>query len=59
MQYILTEEEYTELTAKAKLYAHSELNLKLLTSKYKELESKYNKLLVYGVSTTNERLKQQ
>lgn len=59
MQYILTEEEYTELTTKAKLYTHSELNLKLLTSKYKELESKYNKLLVYGVSTTNERLKQQ
>lgn len=64
MQIILTEEEYAELRAKAKNHQYdvveiSLLNeeLKKLTSNYKELEAKYNKLLVFGVSISNERLK--
>ena len=64
MQIILTEEEYAELTAKAENHQYDVVEiallhkeLKKLTSKYKELEAKYNKLLVFGVSTSNERLK--
>ena len=64
MQIILTEEEYAELIAKAENHQYdlveiSLLNeeLKKLTSKYKELEAKYNKLLVFGVTASNERLR--
>lgn len=64
MQIILTEEEYSKLLAKAENHQYdvveiSLLNeeLKKLTSKYKELEAKYNKLLVFGVSISNEKLK--
>ena len=64
MQIILTEEEYAELVTKAENHQYDVVEiallnkeLKKLTSKYKELEAKYNKLLVFGVSTSNERLK--
>ena len=64
MQIILTEEEYAELIAKAENHQYDIVEiallnkeLKKLTSKYKELEAKYNKLLVFGVSISNERLK--
>ena len=70
MQYILTEEEYTKLTSKAEYNKTIVLNtfykdrnhylqeeLTSLNRKYKELEDKYNKLLVFGVSSSNERLK--
>ena len=64
MQIILTEEEYAELIAKAENHQYDVVEiallneeLKKLTSNYKELEAKYNKLLVFGVSPSNERLK--
>ena len=57
MQVILTEEEYEEL----KIYKSQYSNLKQLydrlLGKYTEIDEKYSKLLVYGVSETNERLK--
>lgn len=53
MQIILTEEEYAELIAKAENHQYDIVEiallneqLKKLTSNYKELEAKYNKLLV-------------
>lgn len=64
MQIILTEEEYAELIAKAEYHQYDVVEIALLneqlnklTSNYKELEAKYNKLLVFGVSISNERLK--
>lgn len=64
MQIILTEEEYTNLIAKAENHQYDIVEiallneqLKKLTSNYKELEAKYNKLSVFGVSTSDERLK--
>ena len=57
MQVILTEEEYEEL----KIYKSQYSNLKQLydrlLGKYTEIDEKYSKLLVYGVSEINERLK--
>ena len=55
MQVILTEEEYNTLKSQATLgQAYSQLH-----SQYTELKSNYNKLLVFGVSSSNERLKQK
>lgn len=70
MQYILTEEEYAKLASKEDYNKTIMLNtfyknrshylqeeLTSLSRKYKELEDKYTKLLVFGVSSSNERLK--
>lgn len=64
MQIILTEQEYTTLKTKAENHQYDIVEiallneeLKKLTSNYKDLEAKYNKLLVFGVSASNERLK--
>ena len=64
MQILLTEKEYSELLAKAENHQYDVVEiallnkeLKKLTSNYKELEAKYNKLLVFGVSTNNEKLR--
>lgn len=56
MQYILTEEEYSELKSNI-----SSLNqqIAILKNDYRNLQEKYNKLLVFGVSSLNEQLKQQ
>lgn len=53
MQVILTEEEYNTLKAQATLgQAYSQLH-----SQYLELKANYNKLLVFGVTISNEKLK--
>ena len=64
MQYILTEEEYTQLkqSSDEHQYCNTEIlllnkEIKKLKSDYKELNTRYNKLLVFGVSSSNERLK--
>ena len=64
MQYILTEEEYTQLkqASDEHQYCSTEIlllnkEIKKLKSDYKELNTRYNKLLVFGVSSSNERLK--
>lgn len=55
MQVILTEEEYNTLKSQATLgQAYLQLH-----SQYIELKSNYSKLLVFGVSSSNERLKQK
>ena len=64
MQYILTEEEYTKLKQAADNHQYCDTEILLLNmeieklkSDYKELNSRYTKLLVFGVSSSNERLK--
>ena len=62
MQYILTQQEYDELLAKSDQTAKDTINtLRLnnikLRAELAELNNKYAKLLVFGVSTNNEKLK--
>ena len=57
MQIILTEEEYTSLKDKAFEYDCMKKTISTLSTKFDELQSKYTKLLVFGVATYNERLK--
>lgn len=64
MQIILTEKEYTELTRTNHQLEKLELELakereraNYLQSEYSLLRDKYNKLLVFGVAASNERLK--
>ena len=70
MQVILTEEEYITLKSKAESnktivlntfykdsYHSLQAELTRLTRNHKELQEKYDKLLVFGVSSSNERLK--
>ena len=58
MQYILTEEEYSELKFNTnQTIATLQQKLQNLTKEYEELQEKYDKLLVFGVSISNERLK--
>lgn len=70
MQVILTEIEYNELKGKAEHNKTTVLNtfyedrchylqteLATITRKHKELQDKYNNLLVFGVSSSNEKLK--
>ena len=71
MQYILTQQEYNDLCNKANVNSTILLNdfykeqyhilqKQLIKQQelYKELNNKYAKLLVFGVSTNNEKLKQ-
>lgn len=63
MQYILTQQEYDKLltrsdegakqTIKILIFNNTKLRAELL-----ELQDKYAKLLVFGISTNNEKLKQ-
>ncbi len=64
MQIILTEKEYTELVRTNHQFEKLELELakereraNYLQSEYSLLRDKYNKLLVFGVAASNERLK--
>lgn len=57
MQIILTEEEYTSLKDKAFEYDCMKKTISTLSTKFDELQSKYTKLLVFGVVASNERLK--
>ena len=63
MQYILTQQEYDELLAKSDQTAKDTINtLRLnnikLRTELLELRENYNRLLIFGVSTNNEKLKQ-
>lgn len=57
MQIILTEEEYTSFKDKAFEYDCMKKTISTLSTKFDELQSKYTKLLVFGVVASNERLK--
>lgn len=70
MQVILTEEEYTKLKNQASInstifsndfykdqYRILQKELFKITKAYEELSDKYGKLLVFGVSVNNEKLK--
>ena len=63
MQYILTQQEYDKLVARSDETAKQTINLLRsnnikLRAELVELQDKYAKLLVFGVSTNNEKLKQ-
>lgn len=62
MQYILTQQEYDKLLARSdETSEQTIINLRIsnlqLQAELMELENKYAKLLVFGVSTNNEKLK--
>ncbi len=64
MQRLLTEEEYSQLIRTNHQFEELELELakerervNYLQSEYSLLRDKYNKLLVFGVTASNERLK--
>ena len=62
MQYILTQQEYDKLVARSDETAKQTINLLRsnnlrLQAELAELQDKYAKLLVFGVSTNNEKLK--
>ena len=54
MQYILTQEEYDKLVARSDMLRINNIHLR---AELLELQDKYAKLLVSGVSTNNEKLK--
>lgn len=62
MQYILTQQEYDKLVARSDETAKQTINMlrsnnTKLRAELLELQDKYAKLLVFGVSTNNEKLK--
>lgn len=63
MQYILTQQEYDKLINQSNtdlMDRYDEIRDRLFNLRidYAELQDKYNKLLVFGVSINNEKLKQ-
>lgn len=62
MQYILTQQEYDKLVARSDETSKQTINMLRLNNirlrtELLELKEQYNKLLVFGVSTNNEKLK--
>ena len=62
MQYILTQQEYDKLLTRSDEVAKQTINMLRLNNlklraELLELKDKYAKLLVFGVSTNNEKLK--
>lgn len=62
MQYILTQQEYDKLLTRSDETAKQTINLLRsnnirLQAELLELKDKYAKLLIFGVSTNNEKLK--
>lgn len=62
MQYILTQQEYDKLLARSdETSEQTIINLRIsnlqLRAELIELKEQYNKLLIFGVSTNNEKLK--
>ena len=62
MQYILTQQEYDKLAARSDETSKKTINMLRinnihLRAELLELQDKYAKLLVSGVSTNNEKLK--
>lgn len=63
MQYILTQQEYDKLLNKSNddlMDRYEEIRDRLfnLRIEYAQLQEQYNKLLIFGVSINNEKLKQ-
>ena len=63
MQYILTQQEYDKLLTRSDEGAKQTINMLRLNNlklraELLELQDKYAKLLVFGISTNNEKLKQ-
>ena len=63
MQYILTQQEYDKLVARSDETAKQTINMLRsnnirLRAELLELNNKYAKLLVFGVSTNNESAKE-
>ena len=63
MQYILTQQEYDKLLTRSDETSKQTINMLRLNNlrlraELMELQDKYAKLLVFGVSTNNEKLKQ-
>ena len=63
MQYILTQQEYDKLLAKSDQAAKDTINILrsnniILRAELLELQDKYSRLLVFGVSANNEKLKE-
>lgn len=63
MQYMLTQQEYDKLINQSNtdlMDRYDEIRDRLFNLRidYAELQDKYNKLLVFGVSINNEKLKQ-
>ena len=63
MQYILTQQEYDKLLTRSDETSKQTINMLRsnnieLKAELLELQDKYAKLLVFGVSTNNEKLKQ-
>ena len=63
MQYILTQQEYDKLLTRSDETSKQTINMlrsnnSRLQAELMELQYKYAKLLVFGVSTNNEKLKQ-
>ena len=62
MQYILTQQEYDKLVAESDETSKQTINMLRfnnikLRAELLELQFKYAKLLVFGISTNNEKLK--
>lgn len=62
MQYILTQQEYDKLLARSDETSEQTINMLRsdnlqLRAELIKLKEQYNKLLVFGVSTNNEKLK--
>ena len=62
MQYILTQQEYDKLLVRSDETSKQTINMlrsnnSKLQAELMELQDKYAKLLVFGVSTNNEKLK--
>ena len=62
MQYILTQQEYDKLVARSDETSKQTINMLRsnnirLQAELAELQDKYTKLLIFGVSTNNEKLK--
>ena len=63
MQYILTQQEYDKLVTRSDETSKQTINMLRsnnihLRAELVELQDKYAKLLIFGVSTNNEKLKQ-
>ena len=63
MQYILTQQEYDKLLTRSDETSKQTINMLRLNNlklraELLELNNKYAKLLVFGISTNNEKLKQ-
>ena len=57
MQILLTEQEYESLKSDQDAYKRLQNKHEKLLQYHKELDDKYTRLLIFGVASSNERLK--